>query len=98
MGLQLIIKEVILNDVSKVELPGEAEELDRRIASCRERLMILAAMEHSDHEDGDGNVVNAVDRLHQQVSEVIDELQEATVNRHLVGVALSDLDSVKESY
>ena len=94
MGLQLIIKEVCLNDVSKAALPAEADKLDRTISECREKLLMLAASTPSESEDCEGNIVDAVENVHRQASGLLEEFEEAVINRHLVGVAMGDLDSV----
>ena len=98
MSMHLIIDGVILNDVHKDDLACEAEELDERIASCRERLMMLVASTPRGVSvpDVEGNPIGWVDHLHGEVSGILEELADATVGRHLVMVAMNHPGSVQE--
>ena len=98
MSLKLIIDGVILIGVHKDELANEAEELDARIASCRETLMMLAASSPRSVNDVEGNPIDWVDYIQSEVNQVFEDLQEAMVNKHLVMVAMEDLDAVKETF
>lgn len=98
MGLQLLLKDVILIDVSKLELPDKADELDQEIQQYRDRLMILAGSTPRDDVDEDGNVISWLDHIQYEVSQALEGLREAYVTRHLVGVAINNPEDVEESY
>lgn len=98
MGLQLYINNVILNDISKDGLKFAAEELDKTIAQCREKLMMFAAGTPHPVSDSEGNPIDWVDHVHFEVSQILTDLEEATINRHLAGVAIESPEDVTESY
>jgi len=98
MGQELYINNVILNGVSKSGLQDESTDLDREVASCRERLMMFAAGTPRPVSDSEGNVIDWVEHVHFEVSAILTQLEEAIVRRHLVAVAMASPEDVTESY
>lgn len=98
MGTQLVIKEVVLNDVSKDGLAYKLEGLDMTICSCREKLMMLAASTPRPIPDCEGNPIDWVDHVQAEINRTLQEIEDAFVRKHLVMVALGDLNAVEESY
>lgn len=95
MGTVLYIDGVILRDISKDELQGKLEEADGMIQYYRDQLMILAGAGVSGKAGS--TVEEWMMEVRMQVADAIDGLEEEFVKKHLIIVALSDLNSVHQS-
>jgi hypothetical protein len=98
MGQELYINNVVLNGISKSGLQDESDDLDREVASCREKLMMFAAGTPRPISDSEGNPIDWVEHVHFEVNLILTQLEEAIVRRHLVAVAISSPEDVTESY
>jgi len=93
--MKYAIKEVVL-DTGVEGIRGRLESADRAVASCRERLMMLAAATPRTVEDVEGNPMEWDEHAQFQVNQILEELAEALWERRLAEIAIENPEDVEE--
>jgi len=96
MSSGIIIKEVYLLDVKKATLHDKLIELEQDIAREEAKLLTLMGSTPRELLNSQGEREYWLDYIMFQKSEIMECLEEYYVNRHLINVALDNLNNVED--
>lgn len=74
--------ECHIEHVSLEDLDWKIEDAEHDLQSAKERMLILAAMPHTEEKDAEGNPIDKVESFHFKFNECYENLYEAIVTSH----------------
>lgn len=84
--MKIIIKEITINLYAD-SIKDKLNSLNALIATCREKLMMLAASNPRQVEDEDDNKIDWVDHVQFEINSIMNDLDEYLYERHLLEIA-----------